>query len=40
MTIPSANIVTLEQKIVDITLSFSHPFEVIGMALEKYATFR
>ncbi len=35
MTIPSTNIVSQEQKTIDITLSFSHPFERIGMDLEK-----
>ncbi len=35
MVIPSANIVTQDQKVVNLTMSFSHPFEVIGMDLVK-----
>ncbi len=35
MVIPSTNIVTQEQKFIDIALSFSHPYEGIGMDLEK-----
>ncbi len=39
MVIPSKNIVTPEQKKVELTLSFSHPFEGIGMELVKPAKF-
>ncbi len=39
MVIPSGNIVTQEKKSVDLTLSFSHPFEIIGMDLDKPAAF-
>lgn len=35
MTIPSSNIVGQDNKSVEVTLSFSHPFEMIGMDLEK-----
>ncbi len=35
MVIPSQNIVTQKKKSVDLTLSFSHPFEGIGMELVK-----
>lgn len=35
MLIPSTNIVTQEQKTIELSLSFSHPFEMIGMNLEK-----
>lgn len=35
MVIPSTNIVTADDKVIDITLSFSHPFENIGMDLKK-----
>lgn len=35
MVIPTKNIVTQENKTIDITLSFSHPFEGIGMDLIK-----
>ncbi len=34
MVIPSQNIVTQQKKFVDLNLSFSHPFEGIGMDLE------
>lgn len=39
MVIPSTNIVTQEKKEVDLALSFSHPFESIGMDLAKPAEF-
>jgi cobalt/nickel transport protein len=39
MVIPSTNIVRPEKKSVDVTLSFSHPFEIIGMDLAKPAAF-
>ncbi len=39
MVIPSENIVTPEKKSVDLTLSFSHPFEGQGMELVKPVTF-
>ncbi len=39
MVIPSGNIVTQEKKSVDLTLSFSHPFELIGMDMDKPAKF-
>ncbi len=35
MIIPSSNIVNQQDKYVQLTLSFSHPFEGIGMDLEK-----
>jgi cobalt/nickel transport protein len=35
MVIPSENIVTQDKKSVDVQLSFSHPFEMIGMDLVK-----
>lgn len=35
MVIPSDNIVTQKKKTVDISLSFSHPFELAGMDLPK-----
>ncbi len=35
MVIPSENIVTQEKKSVDVQLSFSHPFEMLGMNLVK-----
>ncbi len=35
MVIPSSNLATQEKKDIDISLSFSHPFEVIGMDLVK-----
>ncbi len=35
MVIPSTNSITQQQKTVELTLSFSHPFELIGMDLEK-----
>jgi cobalt/nickel transport protein len=35
MVIPTSGIVTQEKKVIDITLSFSHPFEGIGMDLIK-----
>ncbi len=35
MVIPSANIVKPEKKSVEVSLSFSHPFEMIGMDLAK-----
>lgn len=35
MLIPSSNIVTQEQKNLELSLSFSHPFEMVGMNLEK-----
>ena len=39
MLIPSKNIITPEKKSVHLTLSFSHPFELVGMTLEKPAKF-
>lgn len=39
MVIPSDNIVTQKKKTVELTLSFSHPFELIGMELEKPKSF-
>ncbi len=39
MMIPSENIVTQEKKNVEIKASFSHPFELVGMELEKPAKF-
>ena len=39
MVIPSKNIVTQDNKSVSLTLSFSHPFEGIGMPLKKPAAF-
>ncbi len=39
MVIPSANIIGQEKKSVELTLSFSHPFENIGMELAKPAQF-
>jgi cobalt/nickel transport protein len=39
MVIPSTNIVSPTQKNVELTLSFSHPFEIIGMDLAKPAQF-
>ncbi len=39
MVIPSTNIVSPTNKSVDLTLSFSHPFENIGMDLAKPAQF-
>ncbi len=35
MVIPTSNVTTQEKKDVDITLSFSHPFEMVGMDLAK-----
>ena len=35
MVIPSENIVTPHKKVVDLVLSFSHPFELIGMDLKR-----
>ena len=43
MVIPANNIVTQDKKVIDITLSFSHPFEGIGMDLikpEKFFVFQ
>jgi len=39
MVIPSSNIVGQEQKNISVTLSFSHPFEGIGMDMEKPKAF-
>jgi len=39
MVIPSKNTVTPDNKFVSLTLSFSHPFEGIGMPLKKPAAF-
>jgi cobalt/nickel transport protein len=39
MVIPSKNIITPDNKNLHLTLSFSHPFERIGMDLEKPARF-
>ena len=39
MLIPSENRITQKRKSVDLTLSFSHPFDRIGMVLEKPAAF-
>ena len=35
MIIPSDNILTPKKKSVQLDLSFSHPFEIIGMKLDK-----
>jgi len=35
MVIPDKSVVTPEDKTVDVTLSFSHPFEMVGMELVK-----
>ena len=35
MVIPSDNIVTQQKKSIDLTLSFSHPFDLVGMELVK-----
>ncbi|MBT8762711.1 DUF4198 domain-containing protein [Desulfohalobiaceae bacterium Ax17] len=39
MVIPSQSMVAPENKVVDLKLSFSHPFEMIGMELVKPAKF-
>ncbi|WP_176371621.1 DUF4198 domain-containing protein [Desulfosediminicola flagellatus] len=39
MVIPSSNIVDQQQKQVELNLSFSHPFELIGMTMESPAAF-
>ncbi|WP_136795475.1 DUF4198 domain-containing protein [Desulfosediminicola ganghwensis] len=39
MVIPSENIVTQQKKNIDINLSFSHPFELIGMDMVKPTRF-
>lgn len=39
MVIPDPPIVTAEQRVVNLTLSFSHPFEAKGMRLDKPARF-
>lgn len=39
MVIPSTNVITQENRTAEINLSFSHPFEMIGMKLEKPANF-
>lgn len=39
MLIPSVDEVTQENKTIDLELSFSHPFELVGMELEKPAEF-
>lgn len=39
MVIPSDNIVTQDRKEIDLTLSFSHPFERIGMDMAKPSRF-
>ena len=39
MVIPEKNTVTPEKRTVSLELSFSHPFEGIGMPLEKPAAF-
>jgi cobalt/nickel transport protein len=39
MVIPSENIVSQQKKTVDLSLSFSHPFELIGMDLVKPKSF-
>ncbi len=39
MLIPSQPVVTADKKSLDLTLSFSHPFEMIGMDLPKPAEF-
>lgn len=39
MLIPSTNVADQQQRSIDITLSFSHPFEMIGMELERPARF-
>ena len=35
MVIPSDSIITQEKKSIEVELSFSHPFELVGMELEK-----
>lgn len=37
MVIPSTNVVSQERRSVELSLSFSHPFEMVGMALAKPA---
>jgi cobalt/nickel transport protein len=39
MVIPSTNVVSQQSRSVELSLSFSHPFELIGMALAKPARF-
>jgi cobalt/nickel transport protein len=39
MVIPSSNIVSQQKKTVDLSLSFSHPFELIGMDMVKPKSF-
>ncbi|THB74824.1 MAG: DUF4198 domain-containing protein [Desulfobulbaceae bacterium] len=39
MVIPSSHIVTQQNKSIDLALSFSHPFELIGMNLTKPVAF-
>ncbi len=39
MLIPDADELTAEKRVVNLTLSFSHPFERVGMELEKPAEF-
>lgn len=39
MVIPSSSIITQEKRIAEFNLSFSHPFEMVGMKLEKPANF-
>lgn len=35
MVIPSTNVITQEDKQIDLTLSFSHPFELVGMEMNR-----
>ncbi len=39
MLIPDTDEVTQEKRDINLTLSFSHPFEMVGMELEKPAEF-
>ncbi len=39
MVIPSTVILTQEQRVVDLAVSFSHPFELVGMDMQKPAKF-
>ncbi len=39
LVIPSANIMTQKQRTADFAVSFSHPFELVGMDLQKPARF-
>lgn len=39
MVIPSRNMMTQKQRTVDLAVSFSHPFELVGMDMQKPAKF-